>query len=129
MAVRCLIVDDSGCFRAAASGLLARDGVTVVGVASTGAEAQRKYRELRPDIALVDVDLGDENGVDVARKLARRAAGAGARVVLMSAHTDDEFTDWIAANPKLSFITKSALSGAAIRNILAACQTGDTGQA
>ena len=52
--LRCLIVDDSPRFLAAARGLLERQGLTVVGVASTSAEALERVRELRPD-AVVDL--------------------------------------------------------------------------
>jgi len=58
--MRCLIVDDSADFANAARRLLERDGTTVVDVASTGAEALRRFEELRPDVALVDVNLGSE---------------------------------------------------------------------
>jgi two-component system, NarL family, nitrate/nitrite response regulator NarL len=47
MMLRCLIVDDSPRFQEAARGLLEREGITAVGVASTGAEALRRVAELR----------------------------------------------------------------------------------
>jgi len=58
MDLRCLIVDDSRRFLEAARSLLEREGIAVVGVASTSAEALRRAEELKPDVALVDVDLG-----------------------------------------------------------------------
>ena len=58
MPLRCLLVDDSDAFLEAASVLLERERVTVVGVASSSAEALRQARELRPDVILVDVGLG-----------------------------------------------------------------------
>ena len=72
--MRCLIVDDSAHFVAAARGLLEREGVAIVGVASTGADALRCFEALRPDVTLVDLDLGGESGFDVAVQL-HRAAG------------------------------------------------------
>ena len=50
MALRLLIVDDSDHFLAAAQGLLEREGLNVVALASTSAEAVRSARELRPDV-------------------------------------------------------------------------------
>ena len=73
MAVRCLIVDDNHDFLRAARDLLEREGISVVGVASTAAQAYRSCTELKPDVALVDIDLGGENGFDIARQLAGRA--------------------------------------------------------
>jgi DNA-binding NarL/FixJ family response regulator len=43
--------------------------MTVVGVASTGADALRRYEELRPEVTLIDVDLGRESGFAVAEQL------------------------------------------------------------
>ena len=72
--MRCLIVDDSADFVDAARGLLERQGITVVGVASTSAEALRCFEELRPDVTLVDIDLGGESGFELAEQL-HRAGG------------------------------------------------------
>ena len=60
--VRCVIVDDSPLFLESATDLLEREGLEVVGVASNSAEAIRLLEELRPDVTLVDIDLGDEDG-------------------------------------------------------------------
>ena len=70
--MRCLIVDDSADFVDAARGLLECQGITVVGVASTSAEALRLFEELRPDVTLVDIDLGRRE-----RLRTRRATSPG----------------------------------------------------
>ena len=62
MPLRCLLVDDNEAFLEAASLLLEREGLTVVGVASSIAEALRQARALRPDVILVDIGLGEEPG-------------------------------------------------------------------
>ena len=74
--MRCLIVDDSAHFVAAARGLLEFGGFTVVGVACTAAEALRRFDELHPDVTLVDLDLAGESGFDVAEELHRAASAA-----------------------------------------------------
>ena len=38
-------------------------------MASSGAEAPQRAEQLRPDVALVDIDLGGESGLEVARRL------------------------------------------------------------
>ncbi len=63
IALRCLIADDNASFLEAATDLLRRQGVAVVGVASSGAEAVERVRELQPDVALVDIKLGAESGL------------------------------------------------------------------
>jgi DNA-binding NarL/FixJ family response regulator len=114
--MRCLIVDDSADFVDAARGLLERQGITVVGAASTGAEALRRCEELRPDVTLVDVDLGGENGFDLAEQL--DAAGSPAPVILISTHDVDDFADMIAASPAVGFISKSGLTCRAILDLV-----------
>ena len=116
--LRCLIVDDSPRFLDAARGLLERQGITVVGVASTSAEAVRFAEELRPDVTLLDIDLGGQSGFEVARRLQRAATLASSRVILTSTHAEQDYADLIAASPAIGFLPKSALSGSAIRDLL-----------
>jgi DNA-binding NarL/FixJ family response regulator len=125
--LRCLIVDDSSQFLAAARGLLEREGLAVVGVASTGAEALRRVAELRPDVTLVDIDLGDQSGFDVVRLLNRDADVAAARMILISTHAEDDYAELIAASPAAGFLPKTALSAAAIRGLLGRQEGGQEG--
>ncbi|MDG4664679.1 response regulator transcription factor [Mycobacterium sp. 236(2023)] len=112
MSPRCLIVDDSAAFRDAARAMLERGGIEVVGMACDGAEAMLQAEELRPDVALVDVDLGAESGFDVAARLKDVA------VILTSTHDEQDFADLIAASPALGFLPKFALSPGAVRELL-----------
>ena len=118
MTVRCLIVDDSRRFVDAARGLLERQGITVVGMASTGAEALEQAAELRPDVTLVDVNLGGESGFDVAGQLSRRGDVAPSSMILISAQTEPDYADLIAASPAAGFLSKAALSAFAILDLL-----------
>lgn len=117
MTLRCLIVDDSARFLAAARGLLERQGMVVVGVASTKAQALSLAEKLRPDVTLVDIDLGGESGLDVARELS--AAARPAPVILISTHSEDDFGGLVAASPAIGFLPKTALSTSAILDMLA----------
>src|SRR6478672_680254 len=65
-----LIVDDNWLFMEAARDCLEQEGLRVVGIAVTSAEALRRAEELRPEAVLVDVMLGDESGFELARRLA-----------------------------------------------------------
>ncbi len=116
--VRCLIVDDSADFRDAATNALERAGISVVGVAGNSAEALTCYRELRPDVTLVDVDLGAESGFDLAVEL-HEADSPAPSVILISTHSELDFADMIAASPVLGFLPKYLLSPTAIRALLA----------
>jgi two-component system, NarL family, nitrate/nitrite response regulator NarL len=115
--MRLLIVDDSPPFLEAAQAVLENDGMSVVGVASTSDEALERIRDLRPDVVLVDIDLGDESGFDVARRLVA-AAGPELRVLIISSHDGDDFEDLVKASPALGFVSKSDLSVEAIRAVL-----------
>jgi DNA-binding NarL/FixJ family response regulator len=116
--MRCLIVDDSAHFVAAARGLLEREGITVVGVASTGADALRCFEELRPDVTLVDLDLGGESGFDVAEQLHQAAGPIPPPVILISTHSAQDFAELIETSPAVGFVPKSGLSGNAIRDLI-----------
>ncbi|MGW6281305.1 response regulator [Kribbella sp. NPDC055071] len=118
MELRCLIVDDSPHFLAAARGLLEREGMQVVAVASTGDEAVRLALELGPDLALVDIDLGRESGFDVVRRLTCETALQAAGVILVSTHAEEDFADRISASPVAGFLPKTRLSVPAIRGVL-----------
>jgi DNA-binding NarL/FixJ family response regulator len=113
-----LIVDDSPEFLEAARQLLDDDGVAVVGTAATAGQAISETLSLRPDVALVDVDLGTESGVDVARRLAGLPDG-GPPVVLISAESGNELTELVAVSGAVGFVSKTDLSGDAIRTLLA----------
>lgn len=119
MSLSLLIVDDSSVFLEAARGLLERDGLSVVGVASTSAMAIDAAERLHPDVVLVDIVLGEESGIDLARRLVERFRGAApAIVILISTEAEDDFAELIAASPASAFLAKSDLSAAAIRRLL-----------
>jgi two-component system, NarL family, nitrate/nitrite response regulator NarL len=108
--IRCLIVDDNQSFLDAARLLLEREGVAVVGVATTTAEALLLEEELRPNVVLVDIRLGDESGFDLARRLS-------GTVILISTHAPSEYAEEIAASPAAGFIPKAQLSASALMRL------------
>jgi DNA-binding NarL/FixJ family response regulator len=116
MPVRCLIVDDNSFFLESASELLGREGLFVVGVASTSAEALRLATEFRPDVALVDIDLGDEDGFELTRELSRLEPPT--TVILVSTHPEAELAELILASPAAGFVQKTRLSAESIRETL-----------
>ena len=117
MTLRCLIVDDNADFGDAATGLLEGQGITVVGIATSAGDALRKADVLRPQLALVDIKLGDQSGFDVARQLAMRAETP--KVILISTEERQDYESLINASPALGFLPKTDLSAAAIHELLA----------
>jgi len=115
MSLQLLIVDDSDEFLASAARLLETQGLRVVGSATSSAEALRLADELEPDVALVDVELGEEDGVALARELeARRPA---TRAILISAHDREDLG--LAGDDAVSFLAKADLGAAAIERLSA----------
>jgi CheY-like chemotaxis protein len=118
MRISCLIVDDNQPFLEAARILLEREGLTVAGVATTSSDALRQAEALRPDVVLVDIALGEENGFDLARELAQDGVGADLTVVLISTRAEEDVADQLIESPAAGFLSKTALSAAAIRHFV-----------
>src|SRR4029077_6253015 len=97
---------------------LEREGLRVVGVATTSAEALRRAEELRPEAVLVDVMLGDESGFELARRLAAHHRDGGPAVILISTYSAADFAAPIAESPATGFLPKQELSADAIRRIV-----------
>ena len=120
MSLRCLIVDDNASFREEMRGLLAEQGLDVVGGAGSGTEALRQIAELRPDVVLIDIDLGQESGLELARRLRERSGQAAVpHVILISTHDEAEYADLIEASSAIGFLAKIDVSAATIRQMLA----------
>jgi DNA-binding NarL/FixJ family response regulator len=114
---RVLVVDDHAEFRAVARELLVSEGFEVVGEASDGAGAISTVRRLRPDLVLLDVALPDMDGFSVVDRLVREIERAP-EVVLVSSRSASAYRRRLAATPARGFISKSDLTGPAIRLLL-----------
>jgi len=80
-------------------------------------EAKAIYEALGP-LTLLDIDLGGESGFELARRLSREADTALPRMILISTHAEQDYADLIAASPAVGFLSKSALSAGAVRDLL-----------
>ena len=118
MPLRCLIVDDSPRFGEEARSVLEHEGIPVVGIATSGDEALQLADELRPDLVLVDISLGEESGFDVARRLTDGSSGDPPAVIFVSTYDEREFSGRIAASSAVGFIAKTELSAERIRQLL-----------
>ena len=118
MALRALIVDDNAQFLEAARALLERQGMRIVAVASSGEDARRRLDETQPDLVLVDIDLGEESGLDLVRSIVHGEGLDPPHVILISAYPEDDIVDLLDASPALGFLSKSSLSAAAIEAML-----------
>ena len=113
----CLLVDDNEAFVETARRVLEPDGVRVTGTASNSVEALLRASELQPDVVLVDIMLGDENGFDLALRLAESHTRELA-VIMISSVTEEDYADLVAESPALGFLPKAELSADGIRRLL-----------
>ncbi len=118
MAVRCVIVDDNDRFLEAARDALERDGIAVVGVASSCTEAVTRIDELSPDVALIDVCLGEESGFALAEQIAGEGVNRPPAVILVSTYAESDFDDMAEVSAACAFLSKTELSGDAVRAVL-----------
>ena len=117
MTMTVLIVDDHPSFRASARTLLEAEGYEVVGEAEDGESAIQAVARLHPDLVLLDIQLPDIDGFEVAARL--RQAGSTSEIVLASSREGFDFGSRVAESGARGFVTKAELTGDAIRALLA----------
>src|SRR5919197_930380 len=116
MATTVLIVDDHPSFRASARMLLESEGFDVIGEAEDGAAALEAVRELAPQVVLLDVQLPDIDGFEVASRLTTN--GGSSAIVLTSSRDVNDLRALAEREGVRGFIPKSELSGAALEALL-----------
>jgi two-component system nitrate/nitrite response regulator NarL len=116
MSIRCILVDDSEEFLRSAADLLESTGFEIVGLARNADEALELVEVQAPDLALVDIELGDEDGVLLTELIVLRSPGT--RVILVSAYEREDVRDAIASSSALGFIPKSRLHVDAVAELL-----------
>lgn len=78
-----LLVDDAAFMRMMLKDILTKNGYTVVGEAENGLKAIDKYRELKPDLALMDITMPEMDGLQALKKI--KGEWPDAKVVMCSA--------------------------------------------
>jgi DNA-binding NarL/FixJ family response regulator len=111
-----LIVDDHPSFRSAARLLLEHEGFEVVGEAEDGASGLRASADLAPDVVLLDVNLPDLDGFDVASRICHDTAAP--KVVLTSSRDPREFGPLVGDSGARGFVPKGELSAERICALL-----------
>lgn len=118
--VRILVVDDHSLFRRGVMALLGLDpDFQVVGDAGDAGEAQRRARELQPDLILLDNHMPGVNGVDALPAL--REAAPAARVIMLTVSEDEQDLAAALRNGACGYLLKTAegeVLAAAIRRAM-----------
>jgi DNA-binding NarL/FixJ family response regulator len=111
-----LIVDDHPSFRTSARRILQDAGYDVVGEAADGESGLAAAQSLHPAVVLLDVQLPDLDGFDVAERLTR---GDDAPAVVMTSSRDaGDFTGMVTRSGARGFVAKNELSGPALDELL-----------
>ena len=111
-----LIVDDHAPFRTFTRRLLNGDGWNVVGEAADGATALAAVAALAPGVVLLDIQLPDRSGIDIARQLT--LIPGAPRVVLMSSRDASDYGAQLRTASGCGFLPKHELSGAALASLI-----------
>src|SRR3954447_24108930 len=103
VALSVVIVDDSEPFIAASRALLEREGLTVLGEASTPEDAVEIVRQQQPDVVLLDLHFGSVSGLDLASRL-MTGPGASPVVVLVSTAAAEDVEPLLAGSSVRGFL-------------------------
>jgi DNA-binding NarL/FixJ family response regulator len=113
---RVLVVDDHPSFRRCARALLQSEGFEVVGEAADGAAALAAVADLAPELVLLDIQLPDIDGFEVARRLLE--GDPGLPIVLVSSRDRGDYGSLIDESGVRGFVSKEELSGASLVGLL-----------
>jgi DNA-binding NarL/FixJ family response regulator len=113
---RILVIDDNTAFRDAVGRLLATDGFTVVAEAGSGAGGIQQAKKHKPDLVILDVQLPDTDGFDVAEQLA--GLDPALQVILTSTLDGSDLGALVSESSARGFIPKAELSVRAIEALL-----------
>ena len=83
MAKNILVCDDAAFMRMMIKDILTKNGYNVAGEAENGIKAVEKYKEVSPDLVLMDITMPEMDGIQALKEI--RKVDAGAKVIMCSA--------------------------------------------
>lgn len=114
--IRLLLVDDHAVVREGYRRLLERRAdLKIVGEGENAAEGYRLFRELAPDVAILDLSLPDMGGIELIKRLLQRTPDA--RILAFSMHRDPLFATQALRAGALGYVTKSCAPEILIRAV------------
>ncbi len=120
--VRVMVVDDHEVVRRGVVDVVDADpGLTVVAEAGTVTDAVRRSAAVRPDVAIVDLQLPDGNGIDVVRRLREQLPGLVC--VVLTSFDDEDAVQAAAAVGAQAFVLKT-VRGTEIADVVRAVAGG-----
>ncbi|CAN5680241.1 MAG: response regulator [Ilumatobacteraceae bacterium] len=114
--VSVIIVDDQPPFRDAARAVLSRiEGFALVAEVESGEDAVTASAELRPNLVLMDINMGALNGIDATRLITE--AQPEIKVILVSTYTLDELPPGARTSGAMAYVNKDELSPRVVRRL------------
>jgi DNA-binding NarL/FixJ family response regulator len=104
--MKILLVDDHALIRAGLANLLTQNNHEVVAEASTSSQASALINTHKPEIVLVDINLGTSSGIDLIKEM--KKSGAASKFVVLTMHDDTQTLESAKDAGAIAFITKSA---------------------
>jgi DNA-binding NarL/FixJ family response regulator len=80
----------------------------VLAMITDGAVVVREYLRLRPDVILLDISMGEQSGIDVARQL--RDSGCAAKIIFLTVHEDSDYVNAAMGAGGSAYVVKSRLN-------------------
>ncbi len=103
--IRVLVVEDFPIIRSGIRNLLSRDTeIEVIGETGSGSEALQLAKELQPDVIILDMELQELSGLEVAKSL--KEQGSQSRILVFSAHNDREYVQELLKNNASGYLIK-----------------------
>lgn len=118
MSISVLIVDDHEIVRQGLASLVRDSPIRICGEAATPEEAVRQARKHHPAVVLLDVRIGDRDGLDVIKRI--RTAAPGVRVVMLSAFDNSTYVARAVAAGAHDYVLKTASRGELIAAVTGA---------
>jgi DNA-binding NarL/FixJ family response regulator len=114
--IRVFCVDDHPVVRDGIAAIInLQPDMTLAGDAATGGEALERYFEVRPDVALVDLQLPDMSGFDLIKKI--RDKSPNARIIVLSSHEGDVDIQRALESGAQGFVAKGIVRGELLETI------------
>jgi len=121
--IRVIIADDHVLFREGTRGLIDQEpDMEVVGEASDGEEAVNLVKELKPDVALIDIAMPNVNGIEATRRIKARCPATAS--LILTAYDDDQYVFTLLEAGAAGYLLKN-VSGRELANAIRAVHDGE----